>query len=259
MSEAFRIKGTIEALETQLNTLWALGCEGVWQDGDEVVVYFARRLELPINGRWESIDDDAYIKRYYAELKPVYLDKLVIAPTHKEVLLKAGQKPLWLDPGMAFGTGHHETTKLALQALESIDLFKKDVLDVGAGSGILAIAADLLGAASVQGIDNDPETLAVAEENRELNRSRATFAIGTVQDLALESADVVAANLFAELHVQLISEYRRVLRPNGWLFVTGIMNEKLEMVLKALTPHFKVDRVIQEGEWSLVGATPLSP
>lgn len=257
MSEAFRIKGTIETLETQIDTLWASGCEGVWQDDDEVVAYFAERLDLPLDGRWESVRDDAYVERYYADLKPVYLDKLVVAPTHTEVLLKAGQKPLWLDPGMAFGTGHHETTKLALQALESIDLFGKDVLDVGAGSGILAIAADLLGAAKAHGFDNDPETLAVAEENRVLNRSRATFAIGTVQDEASASADVVAANLFAELHVQLISEYGRVLRPNGWLFVTGIMNEKLERVLAALTPQFKVDRIIQEGEWSLVGATPL--
>ena len=257
MSEAFRIKGTFEALETNLDSLWNLGCEGVWQDNDEVVAYFSERLDLPLEGSWERVDDDAYVERYYADLKPVYLEKLVIAPTHTEVSLKAGQKPLWLDPGMAFGTGHHETTKLALQALESVELFKKDVLDVGAGSGILAIAADLLGAARAYGVDNDPETLGVAEENRVLNSSRATFVIGTVQDTPSDSADVVAANLFAELHVQLASEYYRVLRKGGWLFVTGIMNEKLEAVLAALAPQFEIDRVVQEGEWSLVGAKPL--
>lgn len=257
MSEAFRMRGSLETLETELDTLWDLGCEGVWQNDDEVVVYFPERLELPLNGQWESVNDDAYVERYYAHLKPVYLEKLVIAPTHTEVSLNAGQKPLWLDPGRAFGTGHHETTKLALQALESIDLFKQDVLDVGAGSGILAIAADLLGAASTHGIDNDPETLSVAEENRALNLSRATFAVGTVDSIFPESADVIAANLFAELHIRLSKGYRRVIRPGGWLFVTGIMNEKLEAVLEALTPHFEVDRVIQEGEWSLVGAKPL--
>jgi len=257
MSEAFRIKGQLETLETNLDSLWNLGCEGVWQDGDEVVAYFSERLDLPLEGSWERVDDETYVERYYADLKPVYLDKLVVAPTHKEVSLRAGQKPLWLDPGMAFGTGHHETTKLALQALESIDLFKKDVLDIGAGSGILAIAADLLGAARAHGVDNDPETLAVAQENCVLNGSRATFAVGTVQDVPSDSADVIAANLFAELHVQLAAEYHRVLRGGGWLFVTGIMNEKLEAVLEALTPQFEIDRVVQEGEWSLVGAKPL--
>lgn len=256
MSVAFRIKGKLETLETELDTLWEYGCEGVWQNGDDVVVYFSERLELPLTGTWEKIDDEAYVERYYAELKPVHLETLVVAPTHTDVSLKAGQKALWLDPGMAFGTGHHETTKLALQALERLNLLQKEVLDIGAGSGILAIAADLLGAGSAHGIDNDLETLSVAEENRALNSSRATFALDTVQDVETESADVIVANLFAELHIQLVSEYCRVLRPNGWLFATGIMNEKLNAVLEALAPYFEVDRTLQEGEWSLVSAKP---
>ena len=228
----------------------------MWQDGEDIVAYFSAPLELPFVGVWEALEAQDYIERYYAELQPVYLSTLVVAPTHSEVMLTGGQKVLWLDPGMAFGTGHHETTRLALRELERLELGGKHVLDVGAGSGILAIAADLLGAAAAHGLDTDPDTLPVAEANRALNRSRATFALGTVQDAPASSADVVVANLFAELHVELCGEYRRVLKPGGNLIVTGILHDKLPAVEAALTACFEVGAVVTDGEWALLTATP---
>lgn len=253
MSVAFHVTGQLEALEAELSALWDLGCEGMWQSGAEVVAYFPSERPLPLAGRWAAAEGD-YLERYYAELKPVYLDTLVIAPTHSDLTLKAGQKPLWLDPGMAFGTGHHETTRLALRALETLQLQGRELTDIGAGSGILAVAADLLGAASARGVDIDPTTLAVAEANCRLNRARAEFALGTVQDLAAGSADVLVANLFAELHQRLAPEYHRALRPGGHLLVTGIMNEKLDAVLSAVAGLFSEVSSVQEGEWSLVRA-----
>ena len=205
----------------------------------------------------EQLEPQDYVERYYAELQPVYLQTLVVAPTHSAVTVTGGQKVLWLDPGMAFGTGHHETTRLALRELERHPLAGKHVLDVGAGSGILAIAADLLGAVSAHGLDTDPDTLSVAEANRDLNRSRATFALGALPDAAGRSADVLVANLFAELHVELCGEYRRALKPGGNLIVTGILHDKLPAVEAALTVCFEVgaggDR---DGEWALLTATP---
>ena len=254
MSEVFRFTGSLDDPAT--DQLWALGCEGLWQDGAEVVASFPEKLELPLDGTWEAPDDEDYLQRYFESLRPVYLEHLVIAPTHAEVTLHAGQKPLWLDPGMAFGTGHHETTRLALSALESLNLTAKDILDVGAGSGILAIAADLLGAKSSHGVDIDAETLPVAEVNTKLNRVRATFAFGTLQDEPEGCADVVVANLFAELHVILAGEYRRVVREDGRLFVTGILVEKLDSVHEALTPLFTVTDTVTDGEWALVKAVP---
>ena len=253
MSEVFRFAGSLDDPET--DQLWALGCEGLWQDGAEVVASFPERLELPLNGKWESDDGEDYLQNYYETLQPVYLEHLVIAPTHAEVTLVVGQKPLWLDPGMAFGTGHHETTRLALSALESLDLTDKDVLDVGAGSGILTVAADLLGAKSARGVDIDPDTLPVAEVNNRLNRARAVFAFGTLQDEPDHSADVVVANLFAELHVILVNEYRRVIRAEGQLLVTGILVEKLESVQAALATAFDLTDTVTDGEWVLVKAT----
>lgn len=253
MSWAFRLPGTLESLEPDLDLLWARGCAGLWQDGAAVVAYFPARLELPLPGTWQRVDDQGYLARYYAELSPVRLETLVVAPTHAPLELASGQKPLWLDPGMAFGTGHHESTRLALEALEAEPLVGQDVLDVGSGSGILAIAADLLGAASARGLDIDPETVPVAEANARRNRSRATFACSSLEREAAASADLVVANLYAELHAQLAPAYRRVLRPGGRLHLSGILCERAVMVTDALS-GFADLRTRQDGEWCLVTA-----
>ena len=118
---------------------------------------------MPLKGFWQEVKNINWLEAYYKNLKPIFLKRLIIAPTHCTVSSNEGRRVLWLNPGMAFGTGHHETTKLALEALEAIDLEDKCVLDVGSGSGILVIAADLLGAKNSLGIDNDIQTIPVAE------------------------------------------------------------------------------------------------
>jgi ribosomal protein L11 methyltransferase len=252
VSEAFRTKGTLEGLESTL--LWDNGCQGVWQDGEDLVAYFEKRLELPLEGTWETTDDQLYIKQYYETLQPIYLEKLVVAPTHTEVMLKVPQKVIWLDPGMAFGTGHHETTRLALEALEKLGLSGKTVLDVGSGSGLLTIAADFLGA-NPHGIDIDAATILVARGNALLNGSRATFAEGTLEGIADKSVDVTVANLFAELHVILAFHYARVLRKDGSLIITGILSEKSERVKEALEHFFEITETKTRNEWTLLEAT----
>lgn len=253
MSWALRLPGTLESLEPDLDLLWARGCAGLWQDGAAVVAYFPERLELPLPGSWQQVDDQAHLARYYAELSPVRLGTLVVAPTHAPLELRAGQKPLWLDPGMAFGSGHHESTRLALEALEAEPLFGQRVLDVGSGSGILAIAADLLGAASARGLDLDPETVPVAEANARRNRSRATFACSSLEREGAGSADFVVANLYAELHAQLAPAYRRVLLPGGRLCLSGILGERAGLVTSSLSTFERLQTRC-DGEWCLVTA-----
>jgi ribosomal protein L11 methyltransferase len=248
VSEAFRTKGTLEGLESTL--LWDYGCQGVWQDGEDLVAYFEKRFDLPLDGFWETTDDQHYIKQYYETLQPIYLEKLVVAPTHTEVTLKAPQKVIWLDPGMAFGTGHHETTRMALEALEGLELKDKTLLDVGSGSGILTIASDFLGANS-HGIDIDAATILIAQENARLNNSRATFVEGTLEGVPDESADVIIGNLFAELHVILAFHYARVLRKDGNLIITGILSEKSEKVKEALAHFFEITDEQTMNEWTL--------
>ncbi len=253
MSVSFRMKGDLE--EPQTTLLWDAGCTGVAQEGDEVVAYFPAPVALPLPGRWEEVEETDWLARYYAELNPVVLDRLIVAPTHCEVAPAPHQRVLWLDPGMAFGTGHHETTRLALRALQTLELTQKRVLDVGAGSGILAIAADFFGAAEVLGLDNDPLTLPVAEENRERNESQAVFRLGTLDEtVPPESADVVVANLYAELHAELMPAYARVLASEGHLIITGILEDRLPLVEAALAPRFKLLNTELEGPWALLHA-----
>jgi ribosomal protein L11 methyltransferase len=249
VSEAFRTKGHLESPEATL--LWDYGCQGVWQDGEDLVAYFENRLDLPLMGTWETTDDQYYIKQYYETLQPIYLEKIVVAPTHTRVTLTAPQKVIWLDPGMAFGTGHHETTRMALEALENLELRGKTVLDVGSGSGILAIAADFLGA-TAHGIDIDASTVPVAKENARLNGSRATFAEGTLEGSADQSADVIVGNLFAELHGVLSHHYSRVLRGGGSLIVTGIQAEKSEKVKETLRHFFDIGAEQTMDGWTLL-------
>lgn len=251
MSEAFRFSAQLED-DHITHLLWDYGCQGLMQDGDELVAYFPTRQDLPLAGRWESVAHDGYLEAYYASLQAVYLQRLVVAPTHNEVRLTAGQKVLWLDPGMAFGSGHHETTRLALEQLEQLLLVGKHVLDVGAGSGILAIAADLLGAASSQGIDNDPLTIPIAQDNAALNLSRASFVEATLDTVAECSTDVIIANLFAELHIELMADYQRVLKAGGTVILTGILQSKLAAVQQAFEQIFHNGSVSTVGEWALV-------
>ncbi len=247
--------GDLDGLEAETDLLWDAGCTGVAQEGWEVVAYFPARVALSLPGRWEEVAATDWVARYYAELEPVVLGRLIIAPTHREVTPKPHQRVLWLDPGMAFGTGHHETTRLALEALQRLELAHKRVLDVGAGSGILAIAADLLGAGEASGLDNDPLTLPVAEENRARNDSKARFRLGTLDEtVPPASADILAANLYAELHAELVSAYARVLSPEGHLLITGILEDRLPLVTEALTSNFDLLDTRLEGQWALLHA-----
>jgi ribosomal protein L11 methyltransferase len=257
--KAFRFAA--EPIETDARTpqLWALGCLGIVEDGGDLVAYFDGVIDLPIAGSWEAVDDTDYVAAYHASLQPLDLGALVIAPSHTEVRLCVAQRPLWLDPGMAFGSGHHETTAMALEAMIAIDPFDLDVLDVGAGSGILAIAADLLGARSSSGLDNDPLTLPVAEENRRRNGARSRFVLAHLDDTwPPASADLVVANLYAELHVDLMDRYLRVLRPGGDLLLTGILNDRRADVTAAYPPSLAAVDEQSRGAWTLLHARRLS-
>ncbi len=248
---AFRTDGRLDHSDPISDLLWDHGCVGILEDRTDLVAYFPSKRPLPLDGRWEQPDDTDYLAAYFASLKPIRLDGLVIAPTHRKVRLTVGEKVLWLDPGMAFGSGHHETTQLALGALAALDLRGRRVLDVGSGSGILAIAADLMGAAQAEGLDIDAATIAVAEANAEMNRSRATFRAGELDaSYVSASIDILVANLYAELHLELLPRYAQVLSRGGAVLLTGILAAKSDMVRRAVAP-LVVRHVVQTGDWVL--------
>ena len=274
MACAYRLAGAAPESEGALGSaLWDAGASALELDGADLVATFEQRTpEVPAGGVWEDVDERDHVAAYFEGLDAVEVGELVIAPTHREVRLRAGQKVLWLDPGMAFGTGHHETTRLALAALADpgLDLRGMHVLDVGSGSGVLAIAADLLGAADARGVDVDPITLPIANANATRNRSRARFAVadfgaggdGVAGDVAAApdaplpgdraSVDVLLANLFAELHVRFMPRYAAVLAPGGVAYLTGILDGRETLVADAVPPALRLRERRRDGEWWLL-------
>ncbi len=250
-SVAFRMTGSPE--NPDVARLWDYGCTGILEVDGELVAYFDALIDLPFDGQWETVGDTDWVADYHRTLQPVTIGRLVVAPTHHTVTLAAPQRPLWLDPGMAFGSGHHETTYLALAALEQTPLRGLRVLDVGSGSGVLAIAADLLGAADAEGLDIDPDTVPVAAANAVLNLSRAHFSVGTLRN-EVEPADLIVANLFAELHAELAPAYFAALKPGGSLFATGILAEREQIARDALNALFSDLETQTKGEWVLFKA-----
>jgi ribosomal protein L11 methyltransferase len=216
--------------------LWEAGATAVWIDGPDLVAYFTDdvRVTPPGDGRWEAVPEIDHVAAYLAGLAPVDAGAVVVAPTHCEAVLRAGQQVVWLDPGTAFGTGHHASTRLALEALGTLPLAGRRVLDVGAGSGLLAIAADKLGAADVLGIDIDPDTVPVARANAERNRSRARFLVGGFGDVEFDPVDVLVANLYAELHATWLAAYAARTVLGGDLLLSGILDPRHELVRDAL-------------------------
>ena len=253
--KAFRIPN-VTGESPEAAQLWELGCLGVVEEPGALVAYFDDQRPLPLDGTWEAVPERDYVAEYQAGLEPVRVGRLVVAPSHHEVAAKDGDVIIWLDPGSAFGTGHHETTRLALAALQGSELRGRSVLDVGSGTGLLTIAADALGARSAYGVDVDAATVPVARENAHRNLSRARFAVGSVDHLALPGQfNVVVANLYAELHAMLITQYQRRLLPGGRLYLTGILTRLASVVKDALPAGLRLDAEVQDGEWPLLELT----
>jgi ribosomal protein L11 methyltransferase len=174
--------------------------------------------------------------------------------------LPAGHSVVWLDPGMAFGTGNHETTRLCIERLvefegETGEYESIRVLDAGCGSGILALSAARLGFRDVTGFDNDPEAIRVSIENAELNglSGRVRFMVaGLPAGLGGGSADVVLANIQSDVLVRYASELLAVVAPGGMLAMSGILAAEIGTVRAAFTaaaPSWAFEtRTL--GEWS---------
>ena len=259
MVNVYRLEG-VDGESTEAAFLWELGCQGLAEettaDGVPVLLaYFLDPIDLAFGGTWETRPAVDHIAEYQANLAPVRIGNLVVAPSHANVAATDGDLVIWLDPGSAFGTGHHETTAMALGALMDTPegLTGKSVLDVGSGTGLLAIAADWLGAEATYGVDVDPLTVPVARENAARNRSRARFSPGSLDAPGLPTKfDVLVANLYAELHGALFSTYAARLLPGGTAHLTGILASLRSTVTDATPPGMRLVAERQKGEWLLL-------
>ena len=184
-----------------------------------------------------TIPDEDWKLSYRKHFKTeVISPRLVVRPPWEAVTPAPGQKVLTLDPGIAFGTGQHPTTRACLDAIDALAVEGTDrsFLDVGCGSGILSIAAALEGFRDVHGFDNDPDAVRNANENAEANGLGALFSDG---DLSVPGtavpADVVAANVLAPVLVRFAREVGALVNPGGRLILSGILDEQYDEVRAA--------------------------
>ncbi|HEY8491138.1 MAG TPA: 50S ribosomal protein L11 methyltransferase [Dehalococcoidia bacterium] len=186
--------------------------------------------------------------------------RTVIRPTWRPYEPRPGDVVIHLDPGMAFGTGQHPTTRMCLAALEDLVTPGARVVDVGTGSGILAIAAVGLGAAAVLALDTDPVAVEAARRNVQANGAAARVTVlhgsldgGTPVPLPEGSADLAVANINAAAVTALAPALRRLLRPGGVLVASGIIAQREAAVLRRLRHQgFRVLRRDAEGDWRTV-------
>ncbi len=247
----FRTKGDFSTLDPWIPELFAKGARGLEERDGEVLAYFPARVDLPLPGRWEKAPDEDWLEAWKRDLKPLAVGPFWLrAPWHPR---RAEWLDLVIEPGMAFGTGHHETTRLALRALAAAARPGMRVLDLGTGSGVLAIAAAKLGA-RVLALDIDPTAVAAARANAAQNRVAIEVRRGSLE-IAPGPFDLVVANLYAELHAEFARGYAERLVPGGRALLTGVLTEKEALVAAALEDAgLRVRRREHEGEWSLLAA-----
>jgi ribosomal protein L11 methyltransferase len=187
--------------------------------------------------------------------------RLVVKPTWEEWAAAPGDVVVQIDPGMAFGTGLHATTRLCLRALEERIRLGIRVADVGTGSGILAVAAALLGASEVAAVDIDPLAVRIARENVGINGVERVVIVGESASPPPGTFDVVVANILADVILDMAPALRRAVAPGGLLIASGIIDRRADDVRAGLeAAGFGPPETRSEGEWvALLAPAPPAP
>lgn len=208
--------------------------------------------EVTLDEVFESDWKDVW-KKYY---KPKKIgEHIVVKPTWEEYTEQEGDIVIELDPGMAFGTGTHETTTMCIRAIEKYMSEKDTVLDIGCGSGILSIAAAKLGAEKAIGVDLDEMAIEVSNENVALNSvgDKVDIRFGNALDVVNEKADIAVMNIVAEVIKMLAPDVKQSLKNDGVFIASGIILAKIEFVKSALEElGFEILEEVIMGEWACI-------
>ncbi|HBG7065596.1 Ribosomal protein L11 methyltransferase [Clostridioides difficile] len=192
-------------------------------------------------------------KAYY---KPTKVgQRVVVKPTWEDYAMQEGDLIIELDPGMAFGTGTHETTSMCIRELEKYVNKDSKVFDIGCGSGILAIAAAKLGAKEVVAVDLDEVAVKVAKENVLENKVEKSVSVmhGNLTDVIKDKADVIVANIIADIIKILAKDVQNFMKEDAIFISSGIILDKVEEVKESLIENgFEIVEVQKLGEWSAI-------
>lgn len=211
----------------------------------ENAVFALGSLEVSVS-RIDSADWENEWRKYYA---PILLDRVVIVPAWQK-WTDENFIPVYIEPGMAFGTGNHETTSMCIRLMQKMGLSGQKVLDMGCGSGILGVTAVKLGAKSVVLSDIDPLALEASEYNARLNGVENSCTItGGDLNVGEDVFDAVIANITADVLMRLNELLVSRLKTDGYAVISGIINARAEEVEKCYCKNFDLVEKIQNGEW----------
>lgn len=235
--EEVLVKGYCEKEDTQRVLSFLYGKFADLQDAGSLQISVA------------EVEGDAWVAKWKETFRPIETQKLVVCPEWQSV--QTDKQVLLLDTGVAFGTGQHETTSMCLSFAEQLDLQGKKVLDVGCGSGILGLAALLLGAQSAHLVDIDTQAVEAATHNAVINglQHRCTICADNLIANTEGVFDVVFANLTADVLALLKPQLPKVVHSNTAVVVSGILDTKLQGVLQLFSDAFEPQQIAQKGEW----------
>jgi ribosomal protein L11 methyltransferase len=270
------ISATPEQQELLLPAMLEIGCTGFQETDTALLCYMTagpaeRDLQGELRKLLHTLSSNAAIaireienrnwnEEWEKTIRPIEVGRrFVITPSWAEYGGSADRIVVRIDPKMSFGTGYHETTRLVLLLLEKFAAPGMEVLDVGTGTGILAIAAVKLGARRVLATDIDEWALLNARENVATNDAAGVVTVSDepAGSLAAASVDLITANLTLDTNRELLPDFRRVLRRSGMLIVSGLLAGDREPMLSALAAcGFAAVDEARENEWIAIAAGP---
>ena len=206
--------------------------------------------------RTDQVDFEDWEFEWRRFFQPVWATpRIVIHPSWIPVETSAGQVAIVIDPKMAFGTGGHESTQLCLELLDDLLVPKDRCLDLGTGSGILGIAAGLLGAGALRLLDTDPLALENAAENLARNRVEAQLGLGSIEAVAGVEFDLVLANIQRSILAPMLGQVRQIMRSGGRVIFSGLLVSEEETFCQQVEEAgLRVDQVRRRNEWMAISA-----
>lgn len=231
---------------SEIQKIFSIAKEELKEEGftDEELGEWTISAQKVINQDWSQ--------KWKEHWKPTKASEhVVICPSWEKCEQKNGEIMITLDPGSAFGTGTHATTQLCIQAIEKYVKKDDEVADIGTGSGILAITAVKFGAEYAVAIDNDPLVIDVAQDNAQVNGvyDKIDFSHATADMLAKEF-DFVCANILHNVLAEIMGDLKAIMKVNGHMVLSGILDEKKPVVLEAIEKHgLKIVETLSQDQW----------
>ena len=268
----FRITSTPFRPELMSGLLWELDLEGITEEDNFILVYIdeginitSEKIEQLLNG----LVNEGFLEKFTIEKNTVenknwneiweksrevirISDKIVIKPTFKEYIPQTNELVLTIDPKMSFGTGEHQTTQLVLNLLERYVKPGMKVLDVGSGTGVLAITAVKLGAASAVAVDNDEWCYENCKENAELNNVSNSIKIitGDIKNVDEKGFDLVLANIQKNILLEILDDLKMKIKENGILILSGLLlKDEEEIMISYSDSGFTFEEESVKDDW----------